>query len=65
MGRALDRVIAADVRSAALALARQAVREFRAFLDGLHNDSTGISILVAHPNGALRKTHLPPRCVVL
>lgn len=32
---------------------------FRAALDELHNDSTGISILGVNPNGATEKAHLP------
>jgi transposase len=52
VGRALDKLFAADVPALVLAVARQAVREFDVRLDELHNDSTTVSFYGAYSAAA-------------
>jgi transposase len=48
VGRALDRLFAADVPSMVLAVATHVVKEFEVSLDELHNDSTTITFCGAY-----------------
>jgi transposase len=48
MGRALDKLFAADVPSLVLAVAAHVVKEFGLRLDELHNDSTSVSVFGAY-----------------
>ena len=48
VGRALDKLFAADVSSLVLAVATHVVREFGLRLDELHNDSTTVSFFGAY-----------------
>jgi transposase len=50
VGRALDRLFAADVPSLVLAVATHVVKEFDVSLDELHNDSTTITFCGAYVN---------------
>jgi transposase len=50
VGRALDRLFAADVPSLVLAVAAHVVKEFDVSLDELHNDSTTITFCGAYAN---------------
>lgn len=52
VGRALDKLFAADVPALALAVAAHVVREFGVGLDELHNDSTTISFYGAYSAAA-------------
>jgi len=58
VGRALDRLFAADMPSLALTVATHVVREFGVQLDELHNDSTSISFFGAYANAATEKRYL-------
>jgi transposase len=53
MGRALDKLFAADVASLVLAVATHVVKEFGLRLDELHNDSTTVSVFGAYLAAAL------------
>ena len=53
VGRALDKLFAADVPSLVLAVARHVVREFGVSLDELHNDSTSLSFCGAYTNASV------------
>ncbi len=48
VGRALDKLFAADVSSLVLSVATNAVKEFGLRLDELHNDSTSVSFFGAY-----------------
>jgi hypothetical protein len=63
VGRALDRLFAADVPSLVLAVATHVVKEFDVSLDELHNDSTTITFCGAYANadGLQRYLGRPPR----
>jgi transposase len=52
VGRALDKLFAADVPSLVLAVARLAVKEFGLNLDELHNDSTTVTFCGAYISAA-------------
>jgi transposase len=52
VGRALDKLFAADVPALVLAVARQVVREFGVSLEELHNDSTTVSFYGAYSAAA-------------
>ncbi len=52
VGRALDKLFAADVSSLVLNVATHAVKEFGLCLDELHNDSTSISFFGAYSAAA-------------
>ncbi len=52
VGRALDKLFAADVPSLVLAVATRAVQEFDLQLDELHNDSTTVSFCGAYLDAA-------------
>jgi transposase len=52
VGRALDKLFAADVPALVLAVARQVVREFGVSLEELHNDSTTVSFSGAYSAAA-------------
>ncbi|NLE39901.1 MAG: DUF4277 domain-containing protein [Pirellulaceae bacterium] len=54
VGRALDKLFAADVPSLVLRVASRVVKEFGLRLDELHNDSTTFSFFGAYPR---RDTH--------
>jgi len=53
VGRALDKLFAADVASLVLRVAAHVVKEFGLRLDELHNDSTTVSFFGAYLNAAL------------
>ena len=55
VGRALDKLFAADVASLVLRVAAHIVKEFGLRLDELHNDSTTVSFFGAYLNAALEK----------
>jgi transposase len=55
VGRALDKLFAADVPSLVLAVATHAVKEFGLRLDELHNDSTTVSFFGAYLNASLEQ----------
>jgi transposase len=55
VGRALDKLFAADVASLVLRVAAHVVKEFGLRLDELHNDSTTVSFFGAYLNAALEK----------
>ena len=55
LGRALDKLFAADVASLVLRVAAHVVKEFGLRLDELHNDSTTVSFFGAYLNAALEK----------
>ncbi len=55
VGRALDKLFAADVASLVLRVAAHVVKEFGLCLDELHNDSTTVSFFGAYLNAALEK----------
>jgi transposase len=55
VGRALDKLFAADVPSLVLAVATHAVKEFGLRLDELHNDSTTVSFFGAYLNAAMER----------
>jgi len=52
VGRALDKLFAADVPALVLAVARHVVQEFGVSLDELHNDSTTVSFYGAYSDAA-------------
>ena len=52
VGRALDKLFAADIPALVLAVARHVVREFGVSLDELHNDSTTVSFYGAYSAAA-------------
>jgi transposase len=52
VGRALDKLFAADVPALVLAVARHVVQEFGVSLDELHNDSTTVSFYGAYSAAA-------------
>jgi transposase len=56
VGRCLDRLFQSDVASLALAVATQAITEFKVELDELHNDSTTVTFHGAYSNAAEEKT---------
>jgi len=53
IGRALDKLFAAEVPSLVLAVAAHVVKEFGLRLDELHNDSTSVSVFGAYVAAAL------------
>jgi transposase len=53
VGRALDKLFAADVSSLVLSVATHVVKEFGLRLDELHNDSTTVSFFGAYLDAAL------------
>lgn len=53
VGRALDKLFAADVPSLVLAVATHVVKEFGLRLDELHNDSTTVSFFGAYLDAAM------------
>jgi transposase len=53
VGRALDKLFAADVSSLVLSVATHTVKEFGLRLDELHNDSTTVSFFGAYLNAAI------------
>lgn len=53
VGRALDKLFAADVPSLVLAVATHVVKEFGVRLDELHNDSTTVSFCGAYTDASL------------
>jgi transposase len=53
VGRALDKLFAADVPSLVLAVAAHVVKEFSLRLDELHNDSTTVTFFGAYLNATL------------
>lgn len=55
MGRALDKLFAADVSSLVLSVATHAVKEFGLRLDELHNDSTTVSFFGAYLDAATER----------
>jgi len=55
VGRALDKLFAADVPSLVLAVATHVVKEFGLRLDELHNDSTTVSFFGAYLEAALER----------
>jgi transposase len=55
VGRALDKLFAADVPSLVLAVATHVVKEFGLRLDELHNDSTTVSFFGAYLNASLEQ----------
>jgi transposase len=55
VGRALDKLFAADVPSLVLAVATHVVKEFGLCLDELHNDSTSISFFGAYLGAAMER----------
>jgi transposase len=58
VGRALDRLFAADVPSLVLAVAAHAVKEFGVSLDELHNDSTTVTFCGAYSAAAEERRFL-------
>lgn len=58
VGRALDRLFAADVPSLVLAVATHIVKEFDVSLDELHNDSTTITFCGAYSQAAEERRFL-------
>jgi transposase len=58
VGRALDRLFAADVPSLVLAVAAHAVKEFDVSLDELHNDSTTVTFCGAYSAAAEERRFL-------
>ena len=58
VGRALDRLFAADVPSLVLAVATHVVREFGVHLDELHNDSTTVTFCGAYSAAAEERRFL-------
>jgi transposase len=58
VGRALDRLFAADTSSLVLAVAAHVVREFGVTLDELHNDSTTVTFCGAYAGAATEKRYL-------
>ncbi len=55
VGRALDKLFAADVPSLVLAVATHVVKEFGLCLDELHNDSTSVSFFGAYLGAAIQR----------
>jgi transposase len=55
VGRALDKLFAADVPSLVLAVATHVVKEFGLCLDELHNDSTSVSFFGAYLDAAIQR----------
>ena len=55
VGRALDKLFAADVPSLVLAVATHVVKEFGVGLDELHNDSTTVSFCGAYLDAAVER----------
>jgi len=55
VGRALDKLFAADVSSLVLAVATHVVKEFDLGLDELHNDSTSVSFFGAYLDAAMER----------
>jgi transposase len=55
VGRALDKLFAADVPSLVLAVATHVVKEFGVELDELHNDSTTVSFHGAYLDAAIER----------
>jgi transposase len=55
VGRALDKLFAADVPSLVLGVATHVVKEFGLRLDELHNDSTTVSFFGAYLNAAMER----------
>ena len=55
VGRALDKLFAADVPSLVLAVATHVVKEFDVGLDELHNDSTTVSFCGAYLDAAVER----------
>ena len=55
VGRALDKLFAADVPSLVLAVATHVVKEFGLCLDELHNDSTSVSVFGAYLDAAMER----------
>jgi len=55
VGRALDKLFAAEVPSLVLAVATHVVKEFGIRLDELHNDSTTVSFFGAYLNAAMER----------
>jgi len=55
VGRALDKLFAADVPSLVLAVATHVVKEFGLCLDELHNDSTSVSVFGAYLDAAIER----------
>ena len=55
VGRALDKLFAADVSSLVLRVATNVVKEFGLRLDELHNDSTSVSFFGAYLSAALER----------
>lgn len=55
VGRALDKLFAADVSSLVLAVATHVVKEFGLRLDELHNDSTTVSFFGSYLNAAMER----------
>jgi len=55
VGRALDKLFAADVSSLVLRVATHAVKEFGLRLDELHNDSTSVSFFGAYLSAAMEQ----------
>ena len=55
VGRALDKLFAADVPSLVLRVAAHVIKEFGLRLDELHNDSTTVSFFGAYLNAAMEK----------
>ena len=53
VGRALDKLFAADVPSLVLAVASHVVKEFGLRLDELHNDSTSVSFFGAYLDASM------------
>lgn len=58
VGRALDRLFAADVPSLVLAVATHVVKEFEVSLEELHNDSTTITFCGAYADADGLRRHL-------
>lgn len=58
VGRALDRLFAADVPSLVLAVATHVVKEFGVSLDELHNDSTTVTFCGAYSQAAEERRFL-------
>ena len=65
VGRALDKLFAADVHSLVLNVATHAVKEFGLRLDELHNDSTTVSFFGAYLDAALEQRVLGRRTVAI
>jgi hypothetical protein len=55
VGRALDKLFAADVPALVLAVARHVVQEFGVSLEELHNDSTTVSFYGAYSDAAEKR----------